>query len=432
MPPDMGRMVEIANALAASLDRPLSWVHMPCARERADAEFVAPLRDLRLHAGDRAVSRRPPPGRADEDDERGGGSTLAHEFGERLRRRDAVRLGTAAAPAAAGARGGARAHCSRPRRRPVPAARLRLRLAGRLRAHPGRGLGRAARRRLRPPLRHRREPRLVPEPRPDGRAARARTCDEGDVLIDYSGGTGILLDRLRLRVFDRQVGMVIVDSSPKFLRVALERFRGDERVAFRRLALPEGRERLQYVDEVLGAGVPRRRRRSSRRTRSTSTTTSRARCAPGRACSSPAAACGSTPATCATRARARTSGSSTRRCTSSTRSRPGSCARIRAGRRTATCSTTRSGWSAYLAWRDRVFLAPRPLDHYLDALRARRLLDRRGDRADDRGARSTSGTSSSPRTPMPCSAGSAGRRRSTASPRPTRRRPTGSACSASR
>jgi SAM-dependent methyltransferase len=74
---------------------------------------------------------------------------------------------------------------------------------------------------------------------------------DGEVLIDYSGGTGILLDRLRLRVFDRQVGMVIVDSSPKFLRVALDRFRGDERVAFRRLRYLKDERRLQYVDEVL-------------------------------------------------------------------------------------------------------------------------------------------------------------------------------------
>src|SRR5262245_65162743 len=51
VPADMSRMVEVANALAASLGRPLSWVHMPVARERTDAEFVAPLRELRLHAG---------------------------------------------------------------------------------------------------------------------------------------------------------------------------------------------------------------------------------------------------------------------------------------------------------------------------------------------------------------------------------------------
>jgi SAM-dependent methyltransferase len=57
-------------------------------------------------------------------------------------------------------------------------------------------------------------------------------------------------------VFDRQVGMVIVDSSPKFLRVALDRFRADERVAFRRLHYLKDLKRLQYVDEVLGDGFP--------------------------------------------------------------------------------------------------------------------------------------------------------------------------------
>ena len=77
---------------------------------------------------------------------------------------------------------------------------------------------------------------------------------EGQILIDYSGGTGILLDRLRLRIFDRQVGLLIVDSSPKFLRVALDRFRPDERVAFRRLRYLKEERRLQYVDEVVPAG----------------------------------------------------------------------------------------------------------------------------------------------------------------------------------
>jgi SAM-dependent methyltransferase len=77
---------------------------------------------------------------------------------------------------------------------------------------------------------------------------------EAQVLIDYSGGTGILLDRLRLRIFDRQVGMLIVDSSPKFLRVALDRFRSDQRVAFRRLRYLKEERRLQYVDEALPTG----------------------------------------------------------------------------------------------------------------------------------------------------------------------------------
>ena len=48
--------------------------------------------------------------------------------------------------------------------------------------------------------------------------------------------------------------MVIVDSSPKFLRIALDRFRSDERVAFRRLRYLKEERRLQYVDEVLPPG----------------------------------------------------------------------------------------------------------------------------------------------------------------------------------
>src|SRR5439155_1485762 len=46
---DMAPMVDIANALAASLGRPLNWIHMPVARERTDGAFVRPLRELRLH-----------------------------------------------------------------------------------------------------------------------------------------------------------------------------------------------------------------------------------------------------------------------------------------------------------------------------------------------------------------------------------------------
>jgi hypothetical protein len=82
----------------------------------------------------------------------------------------------------------------------------------------------------------------------------AQGLREGQILIDYSGGTGILLDRLRLQIRDRRVGMVIVDSSPKFLRIALDRFKSDGRVAFRRLRYLREERRLQHVDEVLPPG----------------------------------------------------------------------------------------------------------------------------------------------------------------------------------
>src|SRR5262245_36519845 len=43
---------------------------------------------------------------------------------------------------------------------------------------------------------------------------------DGQILIDYSGGTGILADRL-LRVRpDLGAGVAIIDASPKFLRLA--------------------------------------------------------------------------------------------------------------------------------------------------------------------------------------------------------------------
>jgi ubiquinone/menaquinone biosynthesis C-methylase UbiE len=78
----------------------------------------------------------------------------------------------------------------------------------------------------------------------------ASALTDGQLLVDYSGGTGILLDRLKLRVFDRAIGMLIVDSSAKFLRVAVEKFKTDERVGFRLIRYLKDRRRLQYMDEV--------------------------------------------------------------------------------------------------------------------------------------------------------------------------------------
>jgi len=83
----------------------------------------------------------------------------------------------------------------------------------------------------------------------------ARVLSAGGVMVDYSGGTGILLERLKLRVFGTRIGAVIVDSSPKFLRVALEKFRDDPTVAFRHLKFLRGEGRLQSLDEVLGESL---------------------------------------------------------------------------------------------------------------------------------------------------------------------------------
>ena len=252
VPTDMSRMVEIANALAASLDRPLNWVHMPVPREGDDPGFVAPLGELRLQPSTELYLGVVHPGETDE------------AAGRRI----------AAVHEAAGDFGVA-TPCGWGR---LPPRQLPALVA----AHA------ALSRPIADPFGQRDYLFTWPEgferiPDDDWTEQPvdafglhydtvenhgwyrnldltveqlAENLREGDVLIDYSGGTGILLDRLRLRIFDRQVGMAIVDSSPKFLRVALERLRRDERVAFRRLRFLKDEQRLQYVDEVLGVSFP--------------------------------------------------------------------------------------------------------------------------------------------------------------------------------
>ncbi len=73
-----------------------------------------------------------------------------------------------------------------------------------------------------------------------------------DVVIDYSGGTGILLDRLRSRSdVPRELSLLLVDASPKFLRVAYEKLGDDERAAFRWIRYLRAEGRLERLDEVL-------------------------------------------------------------------------------------------------------------------------------------------------------------------------------------
>ena len=86
----------------------------------------------------------------------------------------------------------------------------------------------------------------------------AHLLADGDIFVDYSGGTGILVDRLKLRLFGTQAGAVIVDSSPKFLRVAMDKFGDDSRVGLRLLRYLTDEKRLQRLDEVLGAELVER------------------------------------------------------------------------------------------------------------------------------------------------------------------------------
>jgi ubiquinone/menaquinone biosynthesis C-methylase UbiE len=249
---DASRMVEIANALAASLDRPLNWVHLPLPREGDVASAVAPLAQLRLHpATELYLGLLDPTGRGDAASER---VRVAHE--------------------AAGEFGIA-TPCGWGRLPPAVVPTL-VELHART-SRPVAGPSREPS--FRWPDAFPRIPHEDWVDRPVEEFALdydtvenhgwyrnldltveqlALDLRPGDVLIDYSGGTGILLDRLRLRIFDRQVGMVVVDSSPKFLRVAVDRLRADERVAFRRLHFLKDERRLEFVDEVLGETFRRR------------------------------------------------------------------------------------------------------------------------------------------------------------------------------
>jgi hypothetical protein len=48
-PPSLAVSVEISNALASGVRRPIGWMHMPVPRDRSDDAYYAPLRDLKLH-----------------------------------------------------------------------------------------------------------------------------------------------------------------------------------------------------------------------------------------------------------------------------------------------------------------------------------------------------------------------------------------------
>jgi ubiquinone/menaquinone biosynthesis C-methylase UbiE len=247
-PADTGRLVEVANALAASLGRPLNWIHLPVPRDRADDAYYAPLADLRLRAetelylglvhhtdGVDGAERRMTAARRfvtgfGVATECGWGRRPPATIPELLRIHAAVtaplRPAGAARPPFAWPAGVARVPDEGWTRQPVDTFGLRYDTVE----------NHGWYRNLDPTVED-----------------LARHLDDGDVLVDYSGGTGILLDRLRLRIFDRQVGVLIADSSPKFLRVALDKFGGDERVAFRLLRWLKDKNRLEYLDEVLGA-----------------------------------------------------------------------------------------------------------------------------------------------------------------------------------
>jgi SAM-dependent methyltransferase len=248
-PTDAGTLVDVANALTATLGRPLHWIHVPVPRGRTDDAYYAPLADLRLRPETELYL-----GLAHHTDGVEGGSLRSA-----VAQRYAPPFGIAT-------------ECGWGRRAPATVPEL-LRIHQALSAPVHQA---APQRRFQWPAGFARVPdedwtrqpldtfglrydtveqhgwyRNL-DPTVDDLALHLR---EGDVLVDYSGGTGILLDRLKLRIFDRQVGMLIADSSPKFLRVGVDKFGDDERVAFRLLPWKKEERRLAYLEEVLGPAL---------------------------------------------------------------------------------------------------------------------------------------------------------------------------------
>jgi SAM-dependent methyltransferase len=244
-PADAGKLVAVANALAASLYRPVNWIHMPVPDD-AESDYFAPLANLRLH----------------QETELYLGVLHLHDgaVGARWRiasaRRHVEHFGVATD--CGWGRGGSEEVDQLLKLHHATCAPIAL-----------------------PPVRTSFEWPEGFERVPDEEWTQAPLSEaglaydhvdnhgwysnldrsveqlaaylrDGDILVDYSGGTGILVDRLRLRIFDRAVGTLVVDASAKFLRVAQHKYHDDPRFAARLLRYLKDERRLQNLDEVLG------------------------------------------------------------------------------------------------------------------------------------------------------------------------------------
>jgi SAM-dependent methyltransferase len=245
VPDDARKLAEVANALATALYRPLNWIHMPVPAQAED-EYFQPLQELRL----------------DPDTELYLGVLHPQDgkVGARRRINCASRYvqGFGVATDCGWGRGGSAAvdellelHRATCHRLDVPPPKTAFAWPGGFDRIPDEDWTRAPISEAGLAYDHVDEHGWYDNLNPSV-AQLAAHLQDGDILVDYSGGTGILLDRLRLRIFDRAVGAIVVDASAKFLRVAHEKYQDDPRFAARLLRFIKEEKRLQSLDEVLG------------------------------------------------------------------------------------------------------------------------------------------------------------------------------------
>jgi ubiquinone/menaquinone biosynthesis C-methylase UbiE len=216
-PADAGKLVAVAAALATTVERALDWIHLPVPHDRRDDAYFAPLGGLRLPPGTELYLGLLHPADGAE--------------GARARIAAAQRHveGFGVATECGWGRGGAAAvdgllALHRAVSAPLPdgdgAAPPAFAWPEGFDPHAGAGWSDD-------------EPGLAYD-RVDAHGwyrtldltagDLAATLDDGDLLVDYSGGTGTLLDRLRLRMPGRRVGVLLVDPSARFLHVARAKY----------------------------------------------------------------------------------------------------------------------------------------------------------------------------------------------------------------
>jgi SAM-dependent methyltransferase len=245
VPSDAGKLVEVANALAAALYRPLNWVHLPVPAD-ADEVFFAPLEQLRLHPETElylGVLHA-----ADGSEGAGRRIETAARFAPSFGVATDCGWGRGGSAAVDSLLALHQATCE-----PVPIGEHGTTFAwpAGFDRIPDEDWTRAPLSESGLAYDHVDEHGWYANLDPTVEQL-ADHLGDGDVLIDYSGGTGILVDRLRLRIFERAVGVLVVDASGKFLRVAHEKYKDDPRFAARLLRFIKDEKRLQSLDEVLG------------------------------------------------------------------------------------------------------------------------------------------------------------------------------------